>query len=313
MLHTMLSWFIALLPLAYAFTDTAPFYSSQKLTSTFPYVASSKAVGFDISSIVNSICEANDRIVIYRVKNLQREGVPAKGTFLKHVQYTSAGDLDITRDISCSGSQVKHLLNEPLDENDNTNVVIIDIEDQAQHKIEEFLGHQSDKIVIVQGKPSFGTNDNQNEDVLESIQGGLKNMYGSIEKNLLKSAGNGRRSADAGDEESQNADDFDKVVSEVESDFEKAKSMLAQESDLPVNILLASQSASSPSVTSVPPVSEKHDLFSKYQFFSPGIWMCSIVSIFLVFVLSVALSWITSLEISYKAFEKPIDFEKKTE
>ncbi|CCE86196.1 Piso0_005852 [Millerozyma farinosa CBS 7064] len=312
MLHSMLSWFIALLPLAYAFTDTAPFYSSQKLTNSFPYIASSKAVGFDISSIVNNICESNDRIVIYRVKNLQREGIPQKGTFLKHVQYANAGDLDITKDISCSASQVKHLFNEQLGENDNTNVVIIDIEDQAQHKIDEFLGDQSDKIVVVQGKPSFGTNDHQNEAVLESIQGGLRNVYASLEKNVLKSAGNGRRSADAEDEDSQGADDFDKVVSEVESDFDKAKSMLAQESDLPVNIL-TSESESSPSITSVPSVSAKHDLFSKYQFFSPGIWMCSIVSIFLVFVLSVALSWITSLEISYKAFEKPIDFEKKTE
>lgn len=309
----MLGWFIALLPLVYAFTDTAPLYSSQKLANTFPYVASSKAVGLDISSIVNRICETSDRIVIYRVKNLQREGIPTKGTFLKHVQYANAGDLDITKDINCSGSQVKHLLNEQLDENDNTNVVVIDIEDESHHRIDEFFGGQSDKIVIVQGKPSFGIGDNQNKTVLESIQGDLKNMYASIEKDFFKGASNGRRAADSGDKESQNVDDFDKVVSEVKSDFEKAKSMLAQESDLPVNILLASQSVSSPSVTSVPPVNEKHDLFSKYQFFSPGIWMCTIVSIFLVFVLSVALSWITSLEISYKAFDKPIDFEKKTE
>lgn len=54
-------------------------------------------------------------------------------------------------------------------------------------------------------------------------------------------------------------------------------------------------------------------LFTHYQFFTPGILSCLILSSFLVFVLYVALSWMTSIEITYLAFDKQIDYEKKTE
>jgi len=45
-------------------------------------------------------------------------------------------------------------------------------------------------------------------------------------------------------------------------------------------------------------------LFSRYQYFSPGIFMGLLVVLFIVFVIGLALSWLTSLEISYAAFEK---------
>ncbi|KAG5361037.1 Protein BIG1 [Yarrowia sp. B02] len=48
----------------------------------------------------------------------------------------------------------------------------------------------------------------------------------------------------------------------------------------------------------------KDNLFQKYQFFSPGIFMCLIVSLLLVTVMLFALNWIGSLQISYGAFEK---------
>lgn len=48
----------------------------------------------------------------------------------------------------------------------------------------------------------------------------------------------------------------------------------------------------------------KDNLFTKYQFFSPGIFMSIIVSLLLVTVLLVALKWVGSLQISYGAFEK---------
>ncbi|KAG5368920.1 Protein BIG1 [Yarrowia sp. C11] len=48
----------------------------------------------------------------------------------------------------------------------------------------------------------------------------------------------------------------------------------------------------------------KDNLFQKYQFFSPGIFMAIIVSLLLVSVMLFALNWIGSLQISYGAFEK---------
>lgn len=52
-------------------------------------------------------------------------------------------------------------------------------------------------------------------------------------------------------------------------------------------------------------------LFDNYAFFSTGIWMSTIVFLFLAWLLSVALGWLGDLKISYAAFDKPIDFEKK--
>lgn len=52
-------------------------------------------------------------------------------------------------------------------------------------------------------------------------------------------------------------------------------------------------------------------LFARYTFFTPGIWMGTIVSLLLVLLVSAALSWLSSMQISYRAFDKPVDFEKK--
>ncbi|ANZ74354.1 BA75_01121T0 [Komagataella pastoris] len=51
----------------------------------------------------------------------------------------------------------------------------------------------------------------------------------------------------------------------------------------------------------------------KYTFFTAGIWMTTIVSLFLVWIFSIALNWVSSLQISYKAFEKQVNPQKKTQ
>lgn len=62
--------------------------------------------------------------------------------------------------------------------------------------------------------------------------------------------------------------------------------------------------------SSKPPLTEG-SLFDKYSFFSDGIWMCTIVFLFLAWLLAIALGWLNSMKISYAAFDKPFDFEKK--
>lgn len=44
-------------------------------------------------------------------------------------------------------------------------------------------------------------------------------------------------------------------------------------------------------------------LFSRYQFFSPGIFMTSLVALLLIIIFFNALSWVADLKISYVAFE----------
>lgn len=52
-------------------------------------------------------------------------------------------------------------------------------------------------------------------------------------------------------------------------------------------------------------------LFETYQFFSSGILSATIVSLFLVYVLIQGLSWVASLQVSYRALERPVDGNKK--
>ncbi|GMM38460.1 hypothetical protein DASC09_057990 [Saccharomycopsis crataegensis] len=53
-------------------------------------------------------------------------------------------------------------------------------------------------------------------------------------------------------------------------------------------------------------------VFETHQFFSSGILSATIVSLFLVYVLIQGLSWVSSLQVSYRALERPVDANKKT-
>ena len=51
-------------------------------------------------------------------------------------------------------------------------------------------------------------------------------------------------------------------------------------------------------------VSEQRPLFEKYVFFSPGLFMGLLVGLILVSILWVGISAVSSLKVSYAAFEK---------
>jgi hypothetical protein len=98
------------------------------------------------------------------------------------------------------------------------------------------------------------------------------------------------------------------LAAEVEADFASAASYIASEGDMPVHILgpAAVGAAAASNAT-------HSNLFTHYQFFTPGILLCLIVSGVLVAILYTALTWMTAVEILYKAFDKQVDFEKKNE
>lgn len=48
----------------------------------------------------------------------------------------------------------------------------------------------------------------------------------------------------------------------------------------------------------------KAPLFEKYQFFTPGLFMGIMVSLVLLAILSVAITAVSSLQVSYGAFDK---------
>lgn len=51
-------------------------------------------------------------------------------------------------------------------------------------------------------------------------------------------------------------------------------------------------------------VSENSGLFERYQFFSPGIFESTLISFLLIGIFFTSYNWISSLQITYKAFEK---------
>ncbi|KAA8914439.1 hypothetical protein TRICI_002882 [Trichomonascus ciferrii] len=52
-------------------------------------------------------------------------------------------------------------------------------------------------------------------------------------------------------------------------------------------------------------------LFENYKFFSPGIFMGTLVAIFLLLILSQAVSWLSDLQVSYKSFEGKRESQSK--
>jgi hypothetical protein len=54
-------------------------------------------------------------------------------------------------------------------------------------------------------------------------------------------------------------------------------------------------------------------LFDRYQFFSSGIFMALLASIFMLWVLFSALGWLASLQVSYLAFAPPTNIAKKVQ
>lgn len=267
---------IAIIPTVLGFADTAPFYSTQELPEQFPYITRAS----ELSLPLNSLLCGESKVVIYRVSNLKAGIKSGHGTYIKHVFYELPEDLDVIN--SSCGLAYYH--NNYLSD-DSNQVVVVDIEDDQTHSIDEFLKSDG-TIVMVQGKPSFHKAEAKHENVIAGL--------------LRKHKRN----------DASSTEDEEKIAAEVEQDFKAAESLLAQETEIAQATILASSEEENTA-----PVTKKtnSNLFTNYQFFSPGIWMGLIVSGFLLFILSNALSWVSALEISYKAFDKQVDYEKKNE
>ena len=154
--------------------------------------------------------------------------------------------------------------------------------------IEILKFHQDSDNVIVQTIPSFKTKGS-----LDNIKEKVYDLYNDEDIIIEK--------------RSQEEDDEARIEEEIEQDFKEAESLASEETN-PVNILDTDKDKPNNGTII------KHDnLFTKYQFFTPGIWSGIIVSLFLLTILYGALSWLTSLEITYSSFEKQVDYDKKNE
>lgn len=283
----LLAGLAALAGTSMAFSDTSPFFCSRKL-GDLHYITEASNISTQMANFSKRICPDGPQIVIYRVRNLANKAASSEGTYVKHVHYRSPSELDFSLDPSCD---IKYLSTMPQDEGEN--VLIVDVDDEHVHYIDEFL--DSSRVVIVQGKPAFQKAGSR----MDSLKNYVDDKLNVDLDDYLKR-----------DDESDLAD---VVAQDVEDDFRAAESMIAQEENESFVTALAEDADAISGSRETLSKTKNDNLFSKYQFFTPGIWLALIVTFFLVFVIYTAVGWVTSIQTSYNAFEKQIDYEKKTE
>lgn len=98
--------------------------------------------------------------------------------------------------------------------------------------------------------------------------------------------------------------DYEKVEQDLKNSFSEAYAQL--NGDEEAHVYETAKATKKSSKTS-------GSLLDNYAFFSSGIWMAIIVSGFLLGVLYVAFKWLNSIQISYSAFDKPVNTNKKAQ
>lgn len=274
-----------------AFVNTGPLYGNMFDNKAFfenQYLIDAQDASSQIGSATEKLCSESNHapLVFYRVKNLA-EGSSDAAQVSANVRYDSPKQLDLALHSSC---QVHYTTSQPAHV-ERGNIYVVDLDDDQEHSANELLSNLGH--MIVQGKPAGGKS--------RSLMAGIKGYVGDLLHGWAK-------------REDEDADEDVEAYAELESAFKAAESMLAQEEgDSFVTALADDKETPSGSKENKIKADKKSNLFTKYQFFTPGIWLCLIVSLFLIYVLNTALGWITSIQVTYKSFEKQIDYEKKTE
>lgn len=288
-----------------SFSDSAPFYSSRKLSADSAYLARSGDVAKSLSQLSGDFCSDGEQLHIYRVNNLAAKA-PAEhtGTFFENVHYRGVDDLERVVDSFFHQS--------------GQNPQIFDLEDD-EYSVEEFLDKSS--CVIVQGKPSFhragsgldavkqfieDVSDKFKRETVDEYEKELEEELQELEAEQQMDAEVSKEAAEVLDEEEEQQGDSDAL------DTSAVDAVVSAVSDAEA-LLDDAEMAEPDQLLSVSSLSTKSNLFTQYQFFTPGVWLAIIVSLFLVYVVSTAVGWITSIQTSYHSFEKLVDYEKKTE
>lgn len=286
----------------HAFADTAPLFASSALSQVpFKYITLSHNVSQKIKDFTSKLCAGDEKLVIYRVGELDFEsllGVSHQDwQVISHVHYKSGSDLDLEVDESCS---VEYRFGSVGDASESpASVIYVDLDDGVSHKFEDLLAH---KHVIVQLKPKFATSHSHGDSIKEFLGETKDFLDEALHLNLNNID---KRSYESDDEDLENDNEYE----DLEDEYRAAEALLvANEDEVEGDV---------ETTTSKPSKDTKRktnsNLFTEYQFFTPGVWLAIIVSLFLVYVATTAVSWITSIELSYKSFEKQIDYEKKNE
>lgn len=295
-----------------SFKNTAPMLVSSDLLSdgNTDYVTTFEKSNEKISTIIEGVISEGSNVVFMKISGLDESDIDSEfltstnlndlSFISNHVIYNEVKEIHILPNVSTCKDVFFAVFHDSTPdivslksavENKNFSFYIINLikNDELIDNLLQISEIFKNSKIIIQGVPDF-------------IEPKLKSNTFSTLKSIIT-------------QKKRDNLDYDKIEEELIESFEEINLLLdddqlveAYEDEKDIN--LSFSSASSKQRKSNPNVVDG-SLFDKYGFFSTGIWMGTIVFLFLTWLLSIALSWLSSMQISYGAFEKPIDFEKK--
>ncbi|KAG7735146.1 hypothetical protein KL948_000712 [Ogataea haglerorum] len=284
-----------------AFENTAPLVvSAPHFNADFEYLIPSSRLA-EVTELTETLCtdRPQDNIIYLQVEGLSRRNLdrdllsnlPEPAAIAPHVLYKSAENVTVAVSSKCSSASVDVRDNDWLDQISRPGVSVIRLDVLDLPILEKISIGANPQTVIIQGVPRF------------------HNTISFLEqaKNYVKRISQYTKRSDAVDET-----DYATIEEELNEAFDEINQMIEDETATiyePGQGTVNYDAGNSASVSTVVDGS----LFDKYGFFTPGLVMCTFVSLFLFFIFSVALKWLNSLQVSYKAFEKPVTFGKKTQ
>lgn len=302
-----------------SFGNTAPLLvsSSKYDKRACKYIQSVTAAADSILSLTEDIClhqEDNDdleKLLYLRIHGLDNNDinkefinyfdVDSKLHMLSnHIVYKENQDNAFIISPSCGDALTINTKNDESDEDwinallaskSNVNIINFYKSPNLAESLSKLSMVFSAQNFIIQGLPLFESPDS----LLDSAALKLKYFLGNQKRH--------------NQEEEVQEMDYESIGKELEEAFEEVNSLLEEET---VTIYKSNDDIKDQySSSSGKPIIADGSLFDRYGFFSSGIWMGTIVSLFIFWLLSVSLSWLGSMQISYRAFDKPVNVEKK--
>ncbi|OWB56546.1 hypothetical protein B5S28_g2452 [[Candida] boidinii] len=324
----------------YAFKDAAPIF--MKLSQDLQQKPLSYVTHFkdDLSNTINSlygnICNNNNNdnndLIVLQIPGLKKEDFGSSSALnLKSYISQNINDMIYSPHVHYEQDEILLINNELLlNNNENCNIKIQKIEDLSDNSWINNNENSNNKVTVLQ-LPSIDVADRESaiskldsffnkiwisstEELSNVIIQGLPTFEERKHKSLLKKASkwlNPNEKRESSEEEDDEEESYAQVEAELKSAFEEINEMIGDEVVTMYNDEVPSSQVKKADSSST--ATNGGSLLDNYGFFSTGIWMGTIVSLLLVFIFSVSLSWISSLNISYKSFDKPMNLQKKTQ
>ncbi|ODV86018.1 hypothetical protein CANARDRAFT_28070 [[Candida] arabinofermentans NRRL YB-2248] len=289
---------LSIASIAYAFQNSAPLLISSDRLIELPYISKFDSISDKIESFTQDICNDDNKALILTIDGLFNfddvritQFFKFSSKFTKHVIYKdetnsllsiakncNVQDIDMNDDVKWLTSII----------NSNANIITIklsnDIDELFNNLNKLSVVYPVDNI-IVQTLPSFkNTNSLLNKATDSLTKQKQTKRHSVIDQDI----------------------DYDTLEKDLKDAFDEIEKLIQDES---YTIQDDDKSTIYKNVSA--PVPIDGSLFDKYGFFSNGIWMGTLVSLFLFSVLYIALGWLSSLQVSYKAFDKPFNANKK--